>query len=1147
MATNMESTAKGQPRLRAQTREASAPKSSKKAQKAPVEGPALMVLGMHRSGTSATTRVCNLLGIELGSNLMQAQPDNEEGYWEHQDVYIAHEELLAGIGSAWDDYRALPEDWLKSSAVTNCRKRIKSILKSEFADNRFWGIKDPRVCRLVPLWLPVLKALGRTPHFLLVCRNPLEVAASLANRDSFHAAKSQLLWLRHLIDAERDTRGYPRTFLMYENLLQDWRRTMSRAASALGISWPRDASKAGDEIDQFLKVQLRHQGVDDIVIESDRRLSRWIRDSYRVLKKAADGDEAPLGLVLTEIASELEAAAPILEPWVRGLELDLSKAGNQLDEQSRVASAQLSEMEGLRDELDSIAANLADRQKDIAWLNDEVEGRQSEIERLSGGLEEAKANLADRQKDIAWLNDEVAGRQKEIDRLERELSEAKTNLVGRQKDIAWLNEEVSGREKEIDRLSAELSDAKVNLSDRQKDISWLNKEVSGRQKQIDRLSGELSDAKVNLADRQKDISWLNDQVANRQSEIERRDVELTEAKANLADREKDIAWLNEQVAARQGTIDLMSGQLEMARSRATEQDNQIGRLEEKAARQADEVASLTERLHAADRELASQRQEREALLAERDAILMSTSWQVTAPLRGVRRLVDRLPKIVAARGNIAAVSRSERHTRVIAESRLFNPEFYLSSNPDVAQSGADPLAHYVEHGAAEGRAPNPFFNGSWYLEQNPDVADKGMNPLVHYLECGWSEGRRPNPLFDPKKYLSLHTDIRDAGVEPLSHFIEYGALEGRIGWTQDDVLRVQSPYIEQPEEAARIASLRALDHLDLRLEPGARVGVFTSSEGNYFFDEIRDIILQALCEAGLQALPLRESAPLDGSLDARIVIAPHEFFVLGKGPELLTTDLPERSVILNTEQWGTQWFVRSLPALVRAKAVLDMNLQSAASLTLQGIPAAFLPIGYVESDTTLGPQSELPDLQALQSLPEHLRRYQPTDEGRIEDRPIDVFFVGSLGPRRDRILAQLSPTLAPFHCFLFLPSPHRPFVQGKNAKLNTAAVCGLSQRSKVLLNLHQSEASYFEWQRIVMHGFWQQTLVLSEPCYRIPGIEPGEHYIEAEAEQMPAVLDQLLNNAEGRERADSIRRKGHAVLRERFVLSSLFKELFRLD
>lgn len=70
-----------------------------------------------------------------------------------------------------------------------------------------------------------------------------------------------------------------------------------------------------------------------------------------------------------------------------------------------------------------------------------------------------------------------------------------------------------------------------------------------------------------------------------------------------------------------------------------------------------------------------------------------------------------------------------------------------------------------------------LFNDEWYLERNHDVAKTKANPLKHYLKFGWREGRNPSPEFDGNKYLEERPDVREAGICPLVHYIKYGKNE----------------------------------------------------------------------------------------------------------------------------------------------------------------------------------------------------------------------------------------------------------------------------------------------------------------------------------------------------------------------------------
>lgn len=110
---------------------------------------------------------------------------------------------------------------------------------------------------------------------------------------------------------------------------------------------------------------------------------------------------------------------------------------------------------------------------------------------------------------------------------------------------------------------------------------------------------------------------------------------------------------------------------------------------------------------------------------------------------------------------------------------LFDPWFYLSHNPDVAQAQIDPLYHFNTYGWRELRNPNPLFSTHFYLSENPDVAAYGMNPLDHYLYFGWREYRDPSEEFSTSSYLFANPDVHAANMNPLFHYLTYGKYENR--------------------------------------------------------------------------------------------------------------------------------------------------------------------------------------------------------------------------------------------------------------------------------------------------------------------------------------------------------------------------------
>jgi GT2 family glycosyltransferase len=109
---------------------------------------------------------------------------------------------------------------------------------------------------------------------------------------------------------------------------------------------------------------------------------------------------------------------------------------------------------------------------------------------------------------------------------------------------------------------------------------------------------------------------------------------------------------------------------------------------------------------------------------------------------------------------------------------LFDAAFYLAHNPDVAAAGLNPLLHYVQYGAQEGRNPHPLFDAAFYRAHNPDVAAAGLNPLLHYVQYGAQEGRNPHPLFDSGWYVAQHPEAAQTGLTSLEHYLQHGQEPG---------------------------------------------------------------------------------------------------------------------------------------------------------------------------------------------------------------------------------------------------------------------------------------------------------------------------------------------------------------------------------
>lgn len=234
----------------------------------------ILILGMHRSGTSALTRVLNLMGAALPKNLVPAGRGNETGHWEPAKLAALNDGMLAEAGSSWNDWRKFDLLALPPERRNHYKEEISRLIGDEYGDAPLFVLKDPRICRIAPLYREVLGEMEIEMRPVIVHRMAVDVAASLATRDGIAPVHTHLVWLRHLLDAELATRGLDREFVSYDHLIADWRSVVSRIGAFLKI-----ASIVGDgdcsAIDAFIAPSLRHHFRPADTLAEDPPGAKW--------------------------------------------------------------------------------------------------------------------------------------------------------------------------------------------------------------------------------------------------------------------------------------------------------------------------------------------------------------------------------------------------------------------------------------------------------------------------------------------------------------------------------------------------------------------------------------------------------------------------------------------------------------------------------------------------------------------------------------------------------------------------------------------------------------------------------------------------------------------------------------------------------
>jgi hypothetical protein len=242
---------------------------------------------MHRSGTSALGGALSLLGLTPGKTVMIPQKENPKGFYENIPLTELHDKFLASFGSNWQDPDPVGQELFQGDLARRFQKKLLRLLTKEFGANRPL-IKDPRLCRLMPLWFPLIHEHFPRAAFILPIRHPVEVAHSLHQDRKLALDQGLKLWAVHVLEGERSTRGFARLFTTYDQLMQSPVETVLRLANGLGLSAEAVPAAVSKQIDLKLR---RHK---ELSWPDGAPFEQWILSIHRALVSGEADMEAKL-------------------------------------------------------------------------------------------------------------------------------------------------------------------------------------------------------------------------------------------------------------------------------------------------------------------------------------------------------------------------------------------------------------------------------------------------------------------------------------------------------------------------------------------------------------------------------------------------------------------------------------------------------------------------------------------------------------------------------------------------------------------------------------------------------------------------------------------------------------------------------------
>ena len=237
----------------------------------------LLIVGAGRSGTSLTAGVIAALGWRVPQPEMSPNKANLRGFGEPRWVVEFHSELLRESQVATMDSRPVAFEIASRAACDPAvGRRLESWLGHQLADAGQLVIKDPRTAWFLQLWQDSARSIGVGISYLTVLRHPAEVVASA--RRFYDARRSDAgltaSWVNIMVNTERSTRGFARSFVQYDRLLADWSAETGRVAAELdlrSLAHPTPEQRAA--VDGLITPELRRAppGWDQLTVPTDLR------------------------------------------------------------------------------------------------------------------------------------------------------------------------------------------------------------------------------------------------------------------------------------------------------------------------------------------------------------------------------------------------------------------------------------------------------------------------------------------------------------------------------------------------------------------------------------------------------------------------------------------------------------------------------------------------------------------------------------------------------------------------------------------------------------------------------------------------------------------------------------------------------------
>jgi|SRR5271166_150644 len=418
--------------------------------------PIVLVLGMHRSGTSLCSHILSAFGLDMADDI-RADATNARGHWERWEIVEFHDRILSLFNrdylGRFHDF-ALPVAWWADPRVAQIRREIVAFLEKRMGEGYF-GFKDPRTVRLMPVWYQVFNELKLAPKLVLCLRNPAQVARSLNTRNGLDPAIGEYRSLVHMIDFFRYTSKYDFCLVEYEEWFNDPSANLQKLQKFLDLQWQQSEADLGLMLSGIIDPALRHD-------DSDHREAGQplVRTLYKLAGLAGqDGVRDQIAYIVSQFVSFQQLQRPLLQAF-EGV-AEIAAKYPEIEQEASGLRKAVSERDALVDAT-KLRANAAESRLADAFAEIEAQsGQIVELAREHDERAEREIALAEhsRRADelraaLQVVQSEAAAREAALQHAEQKAQERRATAEAIEGEMATLREALALAERETQERGA---------------------------------------------------------------------------------------------------------------------------------------------------------------------------------------------------------------------------------------------------------------------------------------------------------------------------------------------------------------------------------------------------------------------------------------------------------------------------------------------------------------------------------------------------------------------------------------------------------------------------------------------------------------------------------------------------------------------